>query len=178
MDLSQFVQRLRLVANELQANREAESVQIGREAMALVRLRVQNEKEDAEGNSFGKYSQALVPKQLFYGKSLSAAADNKVRKRGGRTSYEEFREDNNLETDAKDYTFSGEMWRDTGVFDVVNTDNVTEVSIGGTTNRSKTLIGYHTERDGNILELSDSEIGFVVDAHRERVLKVINKNLL
>lgn len=178
MDLKQFIERLKLVANELQANRESESVQIGREAMALVRLRVQNEKEDAKGSSFGRYSQALVPKQFFYGKSLSAAADNKVRKRGGRMSYEEFREDNNLETDAKDYTFSGEMWRDTGVSSVTNTDSTTTVSIGGTSNRSKKLIGYHTERDGDILELSESEIDFIVQANRERVLKVINKNLL
>ena len=178
MDLSQFVERLRLVANELQANREAESVQIGREAMALVRRRIHNDKVDAQGNSFGKYSQALVPKQFFYGKSLSAAADNKVRNRGYRMSYEEFREDNNLETDAKDYTFSGEMLRNTGVSDVQNTANTTTVSIGGTTSRSKELIGYHTERDGNILQLSEEEIKFVVDAHRERVIKVINKNML
>lgn len=178
MDLKQFVERLRLVANELQANREVESVQIGREAMALVRLRVQNDKEDADGNSFGGYSQAVVPKQFFYGKSLSAAAENKVRSRQHRMSYEEFREDNNLETDAKDYTFSGEMWRGTGVSDVQNTANTTTVSIGGTSERSKKLIGYHTERDGNILALSEKEITFIVDAHRERVLKVINKNLL
>ncbi len=178
MDLSQFVERLRNVANELQANREAESVQIGREAMALVRLRVQNEKEDAQGNSFGGYSQAVVPKQYFYGKSLSAAGDNKVRSRKGRMSYEDFRADNNLETDAKDFTFSGEMWRNTGVNDVQNGQDTTTVLLGGTTERSKTLIAYNSERDGNILELSEEEITFVVDAHRERVLKVINKNLL
>ncbi len=178
MDLIEFVQRLRLVANELQANREAESVQIGREAMALVRLRVQNDKENAQGTSFGGYSQAVVPKQFFYGKSLSAAADRKVRSRTGRMSYEEFREDNNLETDAKDFTFSGEMWRDTGVSEVNNTADTTTVIIGGTSERSRLLLGYNTERDGDILELSESEIDFVVDAHRERVLKVINKNLL
>jgi len=178
MDLTEFIQRLKLVANELQANREAESVQIGREAMALVRLRVQNDKENAQGASFGGYSTTKLPKYFFTGKSMSAAAEAKVKKRGAKMSYEEFREDNNLETDAKDFTFSGEMWRDTGVSEVNNTADTTTVIIGGTSERSRLLLGYNTERDGDILELSESEIDFVVDAHRERVLKVINKNLL
>ena len=176
--IEDFILKLRRVVEELNVNRESESVQVGSELMAQVRLRVQNDKEDSQGNSFGAYSTTLVPKFFFYNKSMSGAAEKKVRSRPSLMSYEDLRADNNLETDSKDFTFSGEMWRNTGVTEVKNTTQSTSVSIGGTSSRSERLIGLNSERDGNIIEPNEQEIQNAVEAHTERVLKVINKYLL
>lgn len=176
MTITEFIQNIKLASSELIANREAESIQVAREVMAQVRLRVQTDNVDANGNTFGRYSQAVVPQWMYYGKSLSQGAEAKLKKGKWMTSYEDFRDYNNLQTDAKDFTFSGEMWRNTGVVRVENTTNVTTVVLGGTTQRSQELIGYHTEREGvNIIAPNEQEVNFAVEAHRERVFKVLNK---
>ena len=79
MNLSEFAIKSQLIVEELNATREPDVVIIATESIALVRLRVQNDKVDANGNSYGSYSQALVPQWYFYGKSLSQGAEDSVK---------------------------------------------------------------------------------------------------
>ena len=117
MSFLDFAQRLKKVVEVLNATREEESIVIAQETVALIRLRVQNDKVDAEGSSFGSYS----------------------------LGYEIFRTLNNQPIDAKNYTFTGQMWRDTGITDVVE-----------------------------ILEASEEEEQFIREAHEERIINIID----
>ena len=170
MSYLDFAAKLRNLATTINATREAESIQIASELRALVRNRVQNDKTDANGTSFGGYSQKVVPQYYYYGRSLSEGAEDKVKEGEWLLSYEDFREDNNLQVEAKDFTFSGDMWRNTGVIDVRNTDASTAVTYGGQTTRAAELIGYHSEREGlSIIAASEQETQFVTEAHEERI---------
>lgn len=178
MDLLEFATLINTMINDLQTNRQSESVLIATESVALVRLRVQNSKQDSDGQSFGQYSQAKVPKWFFKGKSLSNGAEDRVKKAPFFISYAEFRDLNNLPSDDINFTFSGDMWRNVGVTNVEDETDITSVDIGGQTTRSKELLGYHNDRFGNILELNEQEIQFIVDSHEERIFNTIQKYLL
>lgn len=174
MSYLDFASKLRGLVTTIDATREAESIQIASELRALVRNRVQNDRTDANGNSYGGYSEAVVPQHYYYGRSLSEGAEDKVKEGEWLLSYEDFREANNLQTEAKDFTFSGDMWRNTGVIDVRNTNASTAVTYGGQTTRSAELISYHSEREGlSIIAASEQEVQFVTDAHEERISNAI-----
>lgn len=168
--------KFRAIAEAINATREEESVRIANDLGALVRRRVQTDKEDSDGSGFGGYSQAVVPQPFYWGKSLSQGAEDAVKAGGWFLSYETFRELNNQPTDAKNYTFTGEMWRDTGITFVENTTTTTEVRIGGQTTRAAELLAFNSSRDGvNLLSASDEEIEFVREAHTERIVNIINE---
>lgn len=146
MSFLDFAQRLKKVVEVLNATREEQSVIIAKETVASIRLRVQNDKVDAEGSSFGSYS----------------------------LGYEIFRTLNNQPIDAKNYTFTKQMWRDTGITDVQDTGGTTTVTIGGQTDRAESLMEYNTTRDGPILEASEEEEDFIREAHEERIINIID----
>lgn len=177
MDLLEFSNVLVDIINDLTANRTGESVQIANESVELVRLRVQNSKETADGGSFGQYSEAKVPKWFFRGKSLSNGADERIRKGPSFISYSDFRDANNLPTDSINFTFSGDMWRNTGVTGIEESEFETSVNVGGQTTRAKELLGFHAERFGSLLEMSEKEVQFIVNAHSERISNTLSKFL-
>lgn len=146
MSFLDFAQRLKKVVEVLNATREEQSIIIAKETVASIRLRVQNDKVDAEGVSFGSYS----------------------------LGYEIFRTLNNQPIDAKNYTFTGQMWRDTGITDVQDTGGTTTVTIGGQTDRAERLMEYNTTRDGPILEASEEDEEFIREAHEERIINIID----
>ena len=176
-NLDGFLDSLKGLVTELISSREQDSIVIANDAIALVRRRVQTEKEDADGFEFGQYSQAVVPQWMLYNKSLSDGAEQRVKDGDWFQSYEDLREANNLETDAIDFTFSGDMWRNTGITTVQNTGFSTTVNLGGQTERASNIIGYQEERYGNIIAISDEEEQLVIEAHEERISNLINKYL-
>lgn len=177
MTLQDFSNAIKGIISDLEATRTTESVQIANEGIALVRRRVQNDKENADGSYFGSYSETKVPKWFFKGKSLSGGAETKVQNGAYFISYAEFRDANNLESQEIDFTFSGDMWRNTGVTEVVENESETEVMLGGQTSRAKELHGYHAEKFGSLIVMNEDEIKMIVDSHNERIFNVIRKNL-
>lgn len=177
MSLADFATRLKLVVDELNATREEDAILIGKESIALVRLRVQNDKVDSNGNSFGSYSQALVPQWYFYGKSLSQGAEDRVKSGDWFQSYEDLRLANNLPVDAKNFTFSGEMWKNIGVTAVNTTGTSVTVTIGGQTQSAADKLSYQEPDNGNIIELNEQEERYIQEAAEERIIGIINKYL-
>jgi len=177
MSFLDLAARLKLVIEELNSTREQESILIGKETIALVRLRVQNSKENEFGQPFGQYSEALVPQWMYYGKSLSDGAEDKIRQGDWFQSYADFREANNLDSEDIDFTFSGDMWRNTGVKMVQSSGAQTVVIVGGQTTRAQDIIDWQEERYGNIIAINEEEERFVIEAHEERVFGIIEKFL-
>lgn len=177
MSFLNFAEKIGLIIEDLNQNRERESLIIAKETLALVRLRIQNYGEDSEGQAFDLYSQAVLPKWFYKGKSLNKTSEDRVDNGAWMLSYEEFREINNLRTDIKDFTFTGDMWRNVGVVSVEVSGASVSVAVGGQTTRAADLISYHSDKYGNLLAPNESEIDFLTAAHKERVFNTINKYL-
>ena len=177
MSFLDFAIKLKLIAEEITARREDDSIQIADEVMKQVRNRVQEKKIDADGSAFGQYSQALVPQWFFYGKSNTDTAEADLRAGDWFVSYADFRELNNLDSGDINFTFSGDMWRNTGVVQVQNGNESTTVTIGGQDARSQDILAWQEPRYGNIIEASEQEIEFATEAHRERIFGIINRFL-
>jgi len=177
MDFLEFATRIKILVDDINASREEESVLIGQELRTLVRTRVQNDKVNADGSAFGQYSQALVPQWYFYGKSLSDTAEQTIKNGDWFQSYGDFREANNMDSGDINFTFSGDMWRNTGVVNIENTGDSCSVEIGGQTPRAQNILEWQEPRYGNILEASEEEKRFVEEAHLERIQNKINRYL-
>jgi hypothetical protein len=177
MSFLDFAVKMKILAEELTAQREDESILIAAEVIKQVRTRVQNEKVDADGSPFGQYSQALLPQWYFYGKSRTKTAEADLRAGDWFVSYAEFRELNNLDSGDISFTFTGDMWKDTGVVQVQNEDDVTIVTIGGQNERAKNILEWQEPRYGNIIEANEEEINFAIEAHQERISGTINRFL-
>lgn len=177
MNLKELSTRLSGLISEMIETREEESVIIANDTAALVRNRVQNDKEDADGDTFGQYSEAVVPRWMLYGKSLSDGAEQKVRGGDWFQSYTDLREANNLPTDSINFTFSGDLMRNIGVSSINNTNYTTTATIGGLTTRAMEILSYQFERHGNIIAISEDEARLIKEAHEERVNNLINKYL-
>lgn len=177
MGFLDFAIRLKILVDEIEGNREEESVVIAGDVMAQIRNRVQERKVDADGSPFGQYSQALVPQWFFYGKSNNQTAEADLRAGDWFVSYAEFRDLNGLSSDDIDFTFSGDLFKTTGVVTVENENDSTTVVLGGQNARSEQILEWQEPRYGNIIEPSEQEIEFAFDAHRERVFNTINRIL-
>lgn len=174
MDLLDFATRLKLLIEDLNASREEDSIKVAVDLSAGIRKRVSNDKVNADGTPFGQYSNALLPRWFFYGKSRTNGADQKVRSGNYFLSYAEFREINGLQSGDIDFLFTGEMWKNTGVVLVENNTDTCLVQIGGQTQRSQDILKWQEPKHGNIIEPSEKEINDVRSAHLERVNNKIN----
>ena len=177
MSFLDFSIKIKLLVEEINATREEESILIGDELRKQVRTRVQKQKVNADGSPFGQYSQALLPQWFFYDKSKTDTAEDKIRSGDWFISYADFREVNDLYSGDIDFTFTGDMWRNTGVTEVQNDGDSVVVFIGGQTTRASNILGWQEPRYGNILEANEEEERFVEEAHRERIFNKIARYL-
>ena len=133
----------------------------GTDLVALVTNRVVQRGETFNGSRFKPYSRRTVAAWRFWGKSRNQSAENKVRaisREGGALSYAEFRGLNNLNTDKKNFEFTGQMWRQFGIVKISVNDGRFKVLIAGTSKDAQQKIDENTEREGvSIIEASQDE---------------------
>lgn len=177
MSLLDLAARLRVIIDEIEATRSEQSFLVAKELVANVRSRVQNQKVDADGTSFGTYSTAVVPRWMLEKRAMSGGAKTRIRAGAWFQSYTDLREANNLKTDSIDFTFTGRLWQQTGVSDIQASRGITTVKIGGQTEYAKQILGFQEERHGNILTPNEEELQRVREAHEERILNIINRFL-
>ncbi len=177
MSFLDFAVKLKLITEELNARREDDTIQIASEIMKQVRTRVSDKKIDADGSAFGQYSQAKLPQWFFYGKSIVDGAEDELKAGPWFVSYAEFRELNNRPSGDINFSFTGDMWKNTGVVQVQNGDESTTVTIGGQDARSQDILAWQQPRYGNIIEANEEEVEFAFEANRERIFGTINRYL-
>lgn len=173
--LDKFLQKLAAIKQALTNNRPNEALIIGRESLALIRLRIQNTGKDAINRTLGNYSTTDIPAWFFRGKSVNAsgrAGVEKAIKANEKISYSDFRQFNNRETKFVDLTFTGAMWREMEAIITTNNAERTNVSIQPTTPRTAKVLGYNVNKYGRILDNTESEINMLSLANKNRVLKV------
>ena len=175
MGFLDFAIRLKVLVDELNANREDESIIIANDVMAQVRTRVQERKVNADGTAFGQYSQALLPQWFYYNRSKTDTAEADLKAGPWFVSYADFRDLNNLPSDDIDFTFTGDLFRTTGIVNVQNDADATTVTLGGQNARSAQILEWQEPRYGNIIEPSEQEQEFAFNAHRKRIENLINR---
>ena len=110
-------------------------------------------------------------------KATTKGAKDKIRSGSWFQSYTDLREAQNLDTDSIDFTFTGRLWKEIGVSDIQGSRGITTVKIGGKTEYAKMLLGYQEPKHGNIVRPSEEEEERAIEAHRERIINIINKYL-
>jgi hypothetical protein len=179
MTVEEFSRKLAITKQLLTNNRDSETLIIAREARALIVRRIQNDRKDAMGQSYGGYSDNDLPLWFYRGKSLNIGNEKKVqaagKKQGGKLSYVDFRRLNNLQTEAVDMTFTGGMWKETTADIIASTPDRSVATITGRTNRARKLLGFNSERYGDVLKLSKLEVDMLERANKQRVLKIIRQ---
>lgn len=155
----------------LSAALEPEALRAGADAAAVVENRIVTTGEKSEGGRLSPYSEKEVPAFFFFGRSRNNAGEQAVRSKAKKRediSYREFRALNGLNTGVKNLEFTGEMWQGFGVVDVKTIrPGVAEVTIGGKNERTRSLLGYHSERENTEItapskqELAQIQTGIV-----------------
>ena len=104
---------------------------VSNDLTALIRLRIQSTGTNADGGSFKEYAE--ITKQI--------------------------RQSRGMQTNFKDFTFTGEMWRKFGEKSFSKGSQKLSVTIGGKSQSAEKKINDNTEREGiSIIAPSDDEL--------------------
>lgn len=178
-DLQDVINALRETAETLDKRIPELLVEQEITAKSLVQDRIQETGKDSKGGQLGIYSQTKIPAFFFFGKGTKAT-DSKLKvlaKEGKKISYADFRKLDGKQSQYVDLTFTGKMWRETGLIREEVSKNQAVIVIGQTTPRSKEVAGYMADKYGNFLELSQEEIDIITEDITAEVEEIINQNL-
>jgi hypothetical protein len=197
MTLAEYNKSIEGVVNDLQTGAHATvMVQLAINALTMIKQRVQETGKDAQGNSYTGYSTRpmLVGKSSFIQLSAAQALLGSKKKRSqlewrtlGRGEsakrlailnggYKDLRNRQGRQTDHVDFSYTGRMWSNINLKSS-NSDHQNGVAIiGATTPADKKKLEGNTERKGEILNLSQSEIDKLKDMYNVEVLDIFHKN--
>ena len=166
----------RLTAIERRLNGGALTVLpvIGADLAAQIANRVISTGEDSQGGKFSPYSTKDGPAWWYFGRSVNAGGEAKVRaaakKREG-VSYSDFRLFNNRGVANKNFFFSGELWRHFGVKSVAYSGGIYTLLVGGKTQASEEKIGWMNGQERrSIIAPNRAEKGRAADSLLRYVL--------
>lgn len=155
IDFDTMINRLRACRQEMEATRQIDALKIGLDAVAAIKVRVQNEGLNAEGQSFGVYTE----------------------------QYQKWRAKNNLTAapfPLVNFKKTTAMWNSTTANVTFDGNGVTEVRIlpegaddQGVSNLDK--MRWNEERFGPILDVSQAERDMIQAAVTARYIKLFKK---
>lgn len=203
MTLSEYNNKLEQTSRDIQ-NRIGETiVELGTEALTLIKKRVQETGKNAEGQAFvspsdgNTYSHnpmlvgcksmnADVCKSFFgkeKNKQLSWVTLDRTNNQGKKIrlavlegGYDKFRKLHGRQTNFVDFTFSGDMWNDIKIISKKTEHNTGTIVIGAEKEEEKKKLEGNTKREGTILDLSDSEIETLKHDFKLKTLYIIRNN--
>ena len=169
-------------------------VTIGREALSTIHDRIVNTGIDAEGNPYKPYStkpmlsgcsnfaiEAKCPaKTKSKRKTLKwvtlKKGDKNVRLYEIEGGYKEFRELNNRQTDHVDFKWKNDMWSNIKIVSKADEHNGGQVRIAATTEIDKAKLAGNTERRGDILRLSESELNKLSEDYGMKLIQIFRNH--
>lgn len=162
-------------------------VKIGNDALAMIKMRVQEKGEDAEGRKFKAYSEKdlLVGcKSMnrsvcssFFGKKKNRDHEWVTIKRGSKNyslavlegGYKKLREMHGRQTTHVDFTFSGAMWGGISIISSASEHSSGVVKIGGLIDEVKEVLRGNVSKRGPILELNRDELKTLTEIYKNKV---------
>jgi hypothetical protein len=169
-----------LIANIDNAKREiltgiaGEAFIISNDVLSAVINRIQSRGVSASGDAFRPYSTNEVSVSYFAGRVLRADRFKQLQKKGT-ASYKEFRENQGLQTDYKDFTFSGQMFGQTGVSIRYSNGNAIATIQGQTPYAVNTYRSIYREQGYELLKLSKEELQLSESRFYTWMAKILNK---
>ena len=150
MELNDWIQQIKDARARLIANRQADSLKIAQDILALVQYRIQSTGTNYLSASFAPYSPQRTKQR---------------QQRGRQTNY-------------VDFTDTGQMWRSIAPRVTQNSESATEVTIDARDafnqeKLDKALVQPRTSPRGNILMLSADDINDLTAAHGQRIVNYL-----
>jgi len=193
--LLEYSRRLNGVIDSLQGNDFGNTMGvIGSEALTMIRKRVTGTGKDADGSGFSAYStkDMLVGAKSFYKSAAATTFFGSKKKRreldwvtvkghslavleGG---YKKLRELQGFQTGFVDFKLSARMWTNIKLTSDKSELNTGVAVIKATTDLDKAKLAGNTERKGDILELSKSELSRIKELYDKGVEEAFRKNQL
>ena len=151
------------------------------DTVARVSKRVIEKQTNANGSSFGPYSQTKLPAFFYYSTARRIKKGlNEIialAKEGKLLTYTEFRALLGFSNSSKSFELSGEMWAGYGIVSV-NFDTET-ILIGGRTRGAEQKMIWNSTREGiNIIAVSAEEIQKIVEGRDKWIMGLFTKNQL
>lgn len=144
--------------NEIERVRLSQALAISQTAIAKIIDRILETGKKADGEEFDGYSEAVVPYWFFKGRGTKRNAyKDGLKKYGYHFSYKQFRDISGRQTEHKDFSLTGEMWRDTSSITDYEDGEIITVTIYPKRSDNQNKIDWNSSRDGRLLELSSSE---------------------
>lgn len=164
--LDKEILALKNVVVEIERSISGKAAQIlGNDIVALITTRVVQTGKDEKGQFFTPYSTRPMQARKLKGKSRTTKAERAVTalaQKGGSISYSDFRKLNNLETNFKNFEFTGEMFRQFGVTEFSGADGDFMVVLDGKTGESQRKLKRLFKLEGKSVVLaSDQEINLL-----------------
>jgi len=194
MTLQEYNNKLEQTSRDIQSGIGEMIVELGTEALTLIKKRVQETGKNAEGNDFPPYSQksmlvgcksmnADVCKSFFgkeKNKQLSWVTLDRTNNQGKKIrlavlegGYKKFRGLHGRQTNFVDFSFTNDMWNDIKIISKKTEHNTGTVVIGAEKEEEKKKLEGNTKRKGTILDLSDSEIETLKQDFKLKTLYII-----
>lgn len=192
--LIEYSKRLNGVIKDLQGGANGQIMaQVASDALAMVKKRVQDKGENAEGAKFPAYSTKpmLASRKGMTGKAYSSIAGSKDKRRelewvtinghklfsipGG---YKQYRDLSGRQSGFVDFTFTGSMWNNIKLISPKSELDSGVAVIKPTKDIEKKKLAGNTERKGEILALSDKEKQRLVQIYESGIENVFRKNQL
>jgi len=165
-------------------------IQIGADALAMIRRRVTETGVDAEGKKFAPYSQTPMLVgcksmnsnvcKSFFGKQKNKEhkwvtldrtnnQGKKIRLAVLEGGYKQLRGMHGRQTGHVDFMFSGRMWLDIKIISSNTQHNNGVVVLGASTDENKKVLAGNTERKGQILALNNEEVRLLTNIYKKKI---------
>jgi hypothetical protein len=193
MTLEEYNKNLNGVVRDLQSGAHAEvMVKMAVNALTMIKKRVQETGTDAKGTKYKPYStkSTLVGCKTFIQKSTCATLLGSKAKRkdlewrtiGGHRlavlpgGYKKIRELQGRQTAFVDFSVTNAMWNDINIISKQNDHQKGIAIIGAKQDIEKKKLAGNTKRRGDILDLSEKEIGELKQIYNVGVLQIFKNN--
>lgn len=171
-----YAKKLDRVADELERTQVEEYQKIANDDLALKKQRIISTGKDHEGNSFGRYSKAVVPLSRYSAREGVTRNDiDRLEKSvGWFASYEDLRRVKGYVIAFKNFSFTNKMWNTLKAVVKKVKQGVVEWGYVVASDRVE-VVNIH-DAQHEILSSSVSEIAIREEAARRRLLRVFKKH--
>ncbi len=167
MDISQASQYFRDLAFRVDQGHAKAALASAGDGIALIKDRVISTGENSEGTQFKDYSDVELPTLFIKSRTGSDRLKKKIEKKVSKISYADLREAEGLQTDHRDFKFTGRMWANIRPTITEVKDGTITVSINAVDTEEQKKVKWNFEESGNFLNTNKEEIRIMTESFNE-----------
>lgn len=181
MNIDEFIDKITDLGEQISSKLPDITQAAALDATATIKNRIIQNGISADGVKFKGYSEKEVPSFFFFSSSNKKLKKDEfgenILEQNDFLSYKKWREENGLQTDHVDLTFTGDMFRNLGIVKTgLTSKDVYVVEVGGKTEDSQDKIDWNSDRYKDILRLSKDEEKLLSKVADEEITRII-KNI-